>query len=126
MMYKRAELSECELITMKCIWDANEPITCQEIMAKLRSTYELDYKDTTVYTFLKNLKEKGFVESYRRGVTFYYAARDEQEYRDGELKKAEDFWFDGSSSKLVSALFDLKKIDEKEREEIQKLIDELD
>ena len=57
-MTKRSELSECELITMKCIWDAKEPITCQEIMQKLLVEYELEYKDTTVYTFLKNLKER--------------------------------------------------------------------
>lgn len=125
-MNKRNELSECELITMKCIWDAGEPITCQQIMEKLRNVYNLDYKDTTVYTFLKNLKEKGFVTSYRRGLTYYEPVRSEQEYRDEQLKKAEDFWFNGSSFKLMSALFQMKKMNKKEREELKRMIDELD
>lgn len=125
-MNKRNELSECELITMKCIWDAREPITCQQIMEKLCNVYNLDYKDTTVYTFLKNLKEKGFVTSYRRGLTYYEPVRSEQEYRNEQLKKTEDFWFNGSSFKLMSALFQMKKMNKKEKEELKRMIDELD
>lgn len=125
-MTKRSELSECELITMKCIWDAKEPITCQEIMQKLRVEYDLEYKDTTVYTFLKNLKEKGFVSSFRKGLTYYEPLRDEQEYRDEQLRKTQDFWFDGSSSKLISALFQMKKMNQADKEELKRMIDELD
>ena len=72
-MSKFSELSDCELATMKCIWDAAEPISAQEIMEQLKIVYGLEYKDTTVYTFIKKLKEKGFVDSYRKGVTYYLA-----------------------------------------------------
>ncbi len=123
---KRLELSECELITMKCIWDSPEPITCQQIMEKLRTEYDLEYKDTTVYTFLKNLKDKGFVSSFRKGVTFYEAIRDEQEYRDEQLKRTRDFWFHGSYSELVSALFQMKHMGQREKDELKRMIDELD
>lgn len=123
---RRSELSECELTTMKCIWDAGEPVTCQWIMERLRREYGLEYKDTTVYTFLKNLKEKGFVSSYRKGITYFQPVRDELSFREAQLKKAEDFWFGGSTSKFVAALFKIKKISNEEKEEIKKLIDELD
>lgn len=121
-----SELSECELITMKCIWDANKPITCQEIMEKLRTVYRLDYTDTTVYTFLKNLKRKGFVDSYRKGLTYYLPIRNEQEYRDEQLKQTEKFWFNGSALKMVAALFQMKQMSTKEKEDIKRMIDELD
>ncbi len=123
---RRSELSECELTTMKCVWDAGEPVTCQWIMDKLKRDYGLEYKDTTVYTFLKNLKDKGFVSSYRQGITYFQPIRDEKEFRDAQLAKAEKFWFEGSSVKLVSALFQMKKISKEEKEELKRMIDELD
>ncbi len=125
-MYKRSELSECELITMKCIWDAQEPITCQEVMQRLRNGYGLIYKDTTVYTFLKNLREKGFIDSYRRGITYYVPIREEKAYREEQLKKAEDFWFKGSAPMLLSSLFQMKHMTQKEKEELKRMIDELE
>ncbi len=87
MEIKRSELSECELTIMKCVWDAKEPITCSQIMAELKAKYDLEYKDTTVYTFLKNLKNKGFVDSERNGLTYYSSLRSEDEYRTELLKK---------------------------------------
>lgn len=125
-MGKISELSECELIAMKCIWDAKDPITCQDIMERLRTVYGLEYKDTTVYTFMKNLKNKGFVDSYRKGVTYFFAIRDEESYRDEELRRSSKFWFGDSASKFVSALVNTKKLTNQEKEELKKLIDELD
>ena len=122
--YKRSELSEYELATMKCIWDAKEPITCQEIMGRLRDDYGLDYQDTTVYTYLKKLKMKGFISSYRRGVIFFEAVRQEAEYRDEQIKKTEDFWFRGSTGNMIASLVSRKKFSKEEKEEIKKLIDE--
>ena len=125
-MSKFSELSDCELATMKCIWDAAEPISAQEIMEQLKNVYGLEYKDTTVFTFIKKLKEKGFVDSYRKGVTYYVAKRSEEEYRSQQLRRTEDFWFKGSSSKLLSALVKTKKVSQEERRELRRVIDDLD
>jgi len=110
---------------MKCIWDAGEPVTCHQIMDQLREKYGLVYKDTTVYTFLKCLKGKGFVASQRKGVTYYWSLRSEVEYRNDQLRKAEDFWFNGSAVSFVSTLFEIRELKAEEKEEIKKLIDEL-
>jgi predicted transcriptional regulator len=95
-------------------------------MDTLREEYGLEYKDTTVYTFLKNLKEKGFVDSYRKGLTYFFPIRDEEEYRNEQLKKTEKFWFNGSSSKLLSALFQTKEMSQEEKDELKRMINELD
>ncbi len=122
---QHSELSECELITMKCIWDAGHEVSCSEIMEVLRDKYKLDYKDTTVYTFLKKLKEKGFVDSYRRGVTWFIPARDEESYRADQLRIARDFWFKGSASSLISSLISLDELSEEETEKIKALLKEV-
>ena len=126
MQIKRSELSECELTVMKCIWDEGESVTCAQIMEQLREKYGLDYKDTTVYTFLKSLKEKGFVKSERKGVTYYTAIKEEEKYREEILRKTENFWFGGSSVQMISTLLHARDISDKEREEIRRMIDGLD
>ena len=126
MQVKRLELSECELIVMKCIWDEGTPVTCAQIMEQLEEKYALDYKDTTVYTFLKNLKDKGFVKSERKGVTYYTALKDEEEYKEEVLRKTEKFWFGGSSLQMISTLLRTGDVSDEERKEIKRMIDELD
>ncbi len=126
MQIKHSELTECEQTVMKCIWDAEEPVTCAQIMEELKGKYGLDYKDTTVYTFLKSLKDKEFVESERRGVTYYTAIKEEEKYREEVLRKTEKFWFGSSSSRMISTLLRAKDLSGEEREEIKRMIDELD
>lgn len=104
-MGKFAELTDCELATMKCVWDAKGNITVPEIVAKLKETYGMDYKPTTVYTFVKKLYDKGFVDYFKRGVKFYYPKRTQAEYIQSELNRTCEFWFDGSKTELISALF---------------------
>jgi predicted transcriptional regulator len=122
---KHAELSECELITMKCIWDAEHELSCSEVMDALREQYNLDYKDTTVYTFLKKLKEKGFVDCYRRGVTWFIPARDQEGYRKDQLRFTRDFWYKGSASQLLSELVDTDTLSDEERQAIKDLAQKL-
>ena len=122
---RRSELSECELIVMKCVWDGNGNITCAEVIEKLKTKYGLDYAETSVYTFLKNLKNKGFLETYKDRITRFKPIRSEEEYRDAMLKKSIDFWFDGSTSQLVSAAVKTKKINDKEKSELQKIVKKL-
>lgn len=126
MKIRHPKLSECELTVMKCIWDEKTPVTCSQIMEQLRTKYGLDYKDTTVYTFLKALKEKGFIVSERKGVTYYSIKKPEEEYRQEILKNMEKFWFGGSALKMMAALLHSKDIGEEEREEIKRMIDGLD
>lgn len=90
---KKSELTGCELVVMKIIWDAKQPITCQEIIRQLSDKYGMNYKETTVYTFLKKLKDKGFVDSYRKGITFFMAVRTEEEYRNMEVIRFCHFWY---------------------------------
>ena len=126
MKVKRSELSECEVTVMKCIWDAKEPVTCAQVMETLKEKYGLDYKSSTVYTFLKTLRENGFVSCEKKDLTYYMALKQEDEYRKEVLKKTKNFWFGGSPSKLLSALVEAEEISEKERKELKRLIDGMD
>lgn len=101
MDYKRSELSECELITMKCVWDAGGSANCAQVRKALKKSYGRDYKLTTVYTFLKKLIEKGFVEQKKERVSEYSALRRHEEYLSQEMGKQKQFWFEGSSAEFI-------------------------
>ena len=118
---RRSELSECELIVMKCVWDGGGDITCSEIVDKLKNKYGLDYAETTVYTFLKNLKKKGFIDTYKDRITRFKPIKSEAEYRNASIASSIDFWFDGSTSQLISAAIKAKRLTAKEKTAIKEI-----
>ena len=122
---KLSELSDCELLTMKCIWDAGESVTASEVITALRETYNLKYKDTTVYTFIQKLKDKGFVDSYRRGVTFYFPVRDKSEFCSQRMLKEKDLWFNGSAGEMIETVIKASELSDEEKEQIKRLANEL-
>jgi predicted transcriptional regulator len=59
-------------------------------------------------------------------LTYYQPARSEEDYRNDLLKRSEKFWFDGSVSKMVAALVQMKEVSPEERKELKRMIDDLD
>lgn len=121
------DLSNCEKLIMKIVWDASEDISTQEIIDVIRTQYDKDYARTTVVTFLQRLTEKGFVTTYRKGrISYVHPIRDEEQYKDHLLKHIEEFWFKGDVSNLLSALCKRKKPSTEEIARMREIIDELD
>lgn len=125
MNRRTTEISQCELTVMKCIWDLKAEtgeVTCAQVMEKLKEDYGLTYKDTTVYTFLKNLINKGFVSSEKKGITYYTPIRKEEDYRTDLLKQSKKFWFNDSVADFVEAVFKLDTITAEDKKKIKGLI----
>lgn len=121
------EISGCESLIMKIVWDAKEDISTPELIDELRRRFGKDYARTTVVTFVQRLMEKGFVTTYRKGRTSYVRAlRDEKEYTEKYMHDAEKFWFSGNTYKLFAALCNTKKLSKKEINQIRETLDELD
>lgn len=121
------ELSACESVIMKVVWDAKEDIQLQDLMEALRVQYGKDYARTTVATFLQRLSDKGFVTTYRKGrISYTHALRSEEEYKNKMLREETDFWFQGNASKLMSALCKTKKLTKDEVQQIKEILDGMD
>ena len=76
------ELSACETLIMKVVWDAKEDIAVQELIVQLKEQYGKDYARTTVVTFLGKMADKGFVSTHRRGKNaFVHAEKNEDAYK---------------------------------------------
>jgi predicted transcriptional regulator len=121
------EISGCETLIMKIVWDSETDVSTSELVDALRVRYGKDYARTTVVTFVQRLADKGFVTTYRKGrVAYVHALKTEKEYTTKFLSEAEDFWFQGDSSHLMAALCDTKTLTKDEISRIRELLDGLD
>ena len=118
------ELSPCETLIMKVIWDANKDISLAQLRAELKSRFEKDYSRTTVSTFMLRLSEKGFIKTYRQGKNaFVQALKNEEDYKSSLMTKEMGFWFGGRPSALVASLYSDGQISDEDAEEIRKILD---
>ena len=55
VMAECTNLTECERIVMKSVWDAGKDVSLMEIMAAIQDKYGRNWKRQTVSTFLLHL-----------------------------------------------------------------------
>lgn len=121
------EITECEKIVMKCIWDNTDDLSMQDITEMVNTQYGKNWKTQTVSTFLARLVKKEYLRMYRKGRCFYYQPLvDKDEYKDDVLKDYVQFWDGGSMSAFVCGLFGKSMLSKSDREELRKKIQELD
>ena len=98
------ELSACETMIMKVIWDADEDIALQDLIRELAERYDKNYARTTVVTFVHKIAEKGFVTTYRKGKAAYiHPEKRLDTYRDELMHEQMDFWFGGNVVSFLEA-----------------------
>ena len=121
-MYERSPLSECETVTMRCVWNLGEDATAVNIINMLDEDYGMTYKETTVYTFLTKLKEKGYLDTVKKGVTYYIPRVTEKEYLKKVAKQYLDFWFHGNVAAAVKEIVDGEKVSRKDERSIREAL----
>ncbi|MCI6791463.1 MAG: BlaI/MecI/CopY family transcriptional regulator [Lachnobacterium sp.] len=121
------ELSACETLIMKVVWDAKEDIAVQELIVQLKEQYGKDYARTTVVTFLGKMADKGFVSTHRRGKNaFVHAEKNEDAYKSKLMNEETDFWFEGQTDQLLSAVCSKRTVSKEEIQRMRDLLDSLD
>lgn len=106
---KISELTLCEIYVMKILWAAQEDLICKEVKDGLNEKYHMKYCDTTVYTFLKKLSDKGIVDSYKKGITFFRPVLTEQDFLMGYMNKMIDVIFDGDRDSCAKVIQNLER-----------------
>ncbi len=86
------KLSDRELLVMKCLWDINAPMTVGDLIERIHDVYGISYKETTVYTFLKRLKDKEYVTSYKKGSSHFSPTVTEEDFLKSYAVTMADFW----------------------------------
>lgn len=123
---KLENLTDCEQLVMKTVWDAEEELSLMEVMARVNDKYHKDWKPQTVSTFLARLVKKGYLRHYRQGRVFFYQILVPLEVYKGQLTNDYvSFWNHNNADEFLCALTEERKLRKDEVERIQNLIDGL-
>jgi predicted transcriptional regulator len=116
------EPTEAELQLLRVLWKQGRA-TVREVWEKLGSTGSY----TTVLKQLQVMFEKGLVTRDDTERTHVFsAAMPEQKVQKSLLGRLMTQMFEGSAGQLVLGALSTKKVSAEEREEIRRLLDELD
>ena len=118
------DLTNCEKMIMKVIWDEEGDCELQHLITELRDRYGKDYARTTVGTFLKKLINEGYVSTHRVGRASYsHAEISEEDYLEYLMNKEDHFWFGGSQSKMLDALVRSEQVSGEELVKMKAILD---
>ena len=120
-MKDKKKLTESETQVMNALWSLpSEKGYSSEIMSRMP---EPKPAPTTLLTFLKILKQKGFVESEKMGKSQLFSAlMSKEDYTRLFLHDVKDTFFGGSFTSLVSFYARKEHLSESEIEELIDII----
>ena len=121
-----SEITDGELLIMKCLWDEDRPLSAEEILDALKLRFQKESKGSTVYTFLSRLKDKGYVDSYKKGASYYFYLVSQEDFLKKYSQILADFWEETGRKQLLSAFIQKQNYSKEKQKRIQELIDDLD
>lgn len=116
------DVSDCELLVMKCLWDATQPISVRMIISELDKKFGKQYKETTIYTFLSNLKKKEYVDSYKKGASYFFPIAKEETFVRTYGQKMREFWGDDVFAMFLESAIYGSESSEANFENVKKLL----
>ena len=122
MANKKYQLTKAETQVMNVLWSLpDEKGFSADIMERMP---EPKPATTTLLTFLKILKDKGFVASEKRGKSnLFYALVSKDEYTGSFMSEVKDTFFNGSFTSLVSFFAKKEKLTDEQICEIINIIE---
>jgi BlaI family transcriptional regulator, penicillinase repressor len=115
-------LTAQELAIMKVIW-RRDASTVRDVYEELRSTRHIAY--TTVMTMMNILETKGYLKKEKVDRAYIYRpARAERTVIASMVREFVNRVFDGASRPLLVHLVEDCRLDEDERRELMRLIEE--
>ena len=120
-MKDKKQLTKAETQVMNILWSLPESKGySSEIMSKFP---ESKPALTTLLTFLKILKDKGFVTSEKKGKSqLFCAAVEKEEYTRSFMKEVKNTFFGGSLKSMFSFFAQNEDVSEEDLKEIMELI----
>ena len=116
-------LSDLELKVMAIIWRNGGEASAKQIFTEMHE--EFGYTRGAVYALIHRCIEKRTIERENPGFVCRSIV-DPDEMRLGETKKLINTVFDGSASKLVSALVSHGEMTSEDIAELRRMIDEIE
>lgn len=105
MIMQTNDISACERLVMKIIWDSTEDLALQEVMDRVNQENDKSWKPQTVSTFLARLVRKGFLTVYRKGrYSYYQPAVSREDFWKATMQENARFFTKGDMGELACCL----------------------
>ena len=112
------KISDAEYEIMKIIWNQGGEITSADIIEKLGK--ENSWKHTTILTLAKRLVDKNVLNVRKEKRVNYYSPKiSKDEYKSYQANGFIEDMYDGSIKSLVTSLYNKKRIDERDLNELK-------
>ena len=99
------DISACERLVMKIIWDSTKDLALQEVMDRVNQENDKSWKPQTVSTFLARLVRKGFLTVYRKGrYSYYQPAVSREDFWKATMQENARFFTKGDMGELACCL----------------------
>jgi predicted transcriptional regulator len=120
-----ATVTDTELSILTVLWDKG-PVAVREIVETLYGKHSPS-AHATVNSLLDRLQAKGYVDRDRTGFAHrFYATVDRQSFVGQQLKQIAERHFGGSVVPMLQALVDHARLRKSVRDEIRKIIAEME
>lgn len=114
-------ITDSEYRIMQILWDSESKMSVGEVVNTLDGN---DWTASTVSTFLQRLLKKGVVDCAKSGKTnLYYPIIKQDEYIISETESFLSKIYKGSAKNLVAALYENKKLSEKDISDLKKMFE---
>jgi BlaI family penicillinase repressor len=119
------KLSDGDWRVLCALWGAEDGLTLGQVVEQLRG--ETGWSRNTVLTYLTRMQAKGLVDIDRTCAPHRYRAAVSRDAcaaaeRQGLLRRA----YQGSAGKLVAAFLKEERLTAQERDELRRLLDEME
>ena len=112
------KISDAEYEIMEIIWSSDEELSAKDMMNRLDK--DNDWKHTTVLTLANRLVDKNVLKVRKEKRINYYSARlSKDEYKSYQADGFIEDMYDGSVKSLVASLYNNKKIEKEELDELR-------
>lgn len=123
-MDRSKKMSETEAEIMDVLWNSDAPMSAAELIDHFAKQSGKAWMPPTMATFLSRLREKGLVDSTRRGrVPYYHPVQTRTAYEQSIAQEVLDNMYEGSLTKFFTALCGDTALSEGDRAELQAWLD---
>jgi predicted transcriptional regulator len=124
LMSNIKKLPDTEFEIMKVVWENVPPITTSIVMEQLGN--EKKWKAPTIISLMLRLVERGFLRTEKNGKErIYYPLISKEDYLKFETGDFMKFYHESSFLSFVNTLYDGKKLNDSEIEQLEKWIKDL-
>jgi BlaI family penicillinase repressor len=121
-----ASVSDAELEILRVLWDTS-PLSAQDLIERLEAEQPVSTHPKTVKTLINRLLKKGAVGFHEKNRKYYYYPMlDRDSFYAHKAERFIDKFFGGEVTPLLSFFSQRKKLNDKDRAELKRLLQDLE